>query len=360
MAIHFRTLTVKDIRRETADCVSFAFEIPGEWKEEFTYHPGQNITVRATIGNEDLRRSYSICSSPAENELRIAVKQVTGGKLSTHLNEHLQTGDRLDILPPTGTFYTEINPAHQKSYLAFAAGSGITPVISIIKAVLAAEPNSEFTLVFGNRDRSSIIFKEQLEGIKNRYLDRFSIHHILSREKTDATIYTGRIDTAKCQLLAEKLINFKNPDEIFICGPEQMIFSIKDWLEQNGIDSRKIHFELFTTPGQKPGSIPIRSLIQKIPDDASSITIKSDGISFDFKLDYEGDSILDAAIKQGADLPFSCKGGVCCTCKARLLEGKVEMDVNWGLEPEELAAGYILTCQSHPRSKKIVIDFDSK
>jgi ring-1,2-phenylacetyl-CoA epoxidase subunit PaaE len=361
VATHFRTLKIKDIRKETADCVSVAFDIPEDWKSEFQFSHGQNITVRTKLGGEELRRSYSICSSPLENELRIAVKQIPAGRFSTHANQELIVGSLLDVMAPTGKFFTKLSSNQAKNYLALAAGSGITPVISIIKATLATEPQSNFTLIYGNRDRHAIIFKEELEGLKNRFLSRFMIHHVLSREKTDAPINQGRIDVAKCDELFEKLIDPEWMDEIFICGPESMIFSVSHALEERGIAKEKIHFELFTVPGQKITASKRPAVGEKKHDvQKSRITIKVDGISSEFDLAYDGDSILDAALNQGADLPYACKGGVCASCRARLIEGKVDMTTNYALEADELAAGFILTCQSHPRTDMVKVDFDSK
>ena len=359
MAVHFHTLTVKEVRSETADCVSLAFDVPENLQSEFVFEQGQNITIKKEIDGEEIRRSYSICSAPFEKELRVAVKKVDGGKFSTYANSTLKAGDALDILPPTGRFNTKLQVTNHKQYLAFAAGSGITPVISIIKTTLQAEPASSFTLVFGNRGRHSIIFFEELEGLKNKYLNRFNFINILSREKTDAPINSGRIDLNKLTEL-NKLVDYKNTDEFFICGPEEMIFCVKEFLEASGIAQKKIHFELFTTPGQKQSSVVSRESSVKSGDPSSKITVKLDGRSFDFDLGFNGQNILDAALKQGADLPFACKGGVCCTCKAKLLEGEVEMDVNWGLEHEEVEQGFILTCQSHPVTEKVVVDFDIK
>ena len=261
--------------------------------------------------------------------------------------------------PPTGKFNTKLNKQNAKQYLAFVAGSGITPVISIIKTTLQTEPASSFTLVFGNRGRHSIIFFEELEGLKNKYLNRFNFINILSREKTDAPINSGRIDFNKLNEL-NKLVDYKNTDEFFICGPEEMIFCVKEFLEASGIEQKKIHFELFTTPGQRKPTVRSGQWAVEHKGPQSKITVKLDGRSFDFDLGFNGENILDAALKQGADLPFACKGGVCCTCKAKLLEGEVEMDVNWGLEHEEVEQGFILTCQSHPITEKVVVDFDIK
>jgi ring-1,2-phenylacetyl-CoA epoxidase subunit PaaE len=362
LATHFHQLTIADIRKETPDCVSIAFEVPDVLKNTYLFKQGQNLTLRTVMNNEEVRRSYSICSSPADNELRVAIKKASYGKFSVWANNMLKKGDVLEVLPPTGTFYTELDPAHKKKYLAFAAGSGITPVLSIIKTTLLTEPNSTFTLVYGNQNRNSIIFKEQLVALKNKYMDRLAIHFLLSREQPDAAIYSGRIDAGKLNQLSEKLIDVHAMDDTFICGPEQMIFTVIDWLQQQGVDKKKIHFELFTTPGQKQEAGSKKSEVRKEEGatEKSKVTVKLDGIAFDFELPYDGETILEAALQQGADLPFSCKGGVCSTCKAKLIEGKVDMDTNYALEQEELDAGYILTCQSHPRTDKIVIDFDIK
>ena len=356
MALHFHKLPVKDIRKETSECISIAFDIPMELQKDFLFTQGQNVTIRTISGGEEFRRSYSICSSPLDNELRIAVKKVTNGLFSTLANEKLKKGDVLEVMPPTGTFFTEVSPANRKDYVFFAAGSGITPVISIIKTILLSEQNSSVTLVYGNKNMQSIIFREQIEALKDKFLRRFRVFHILSREKTEADFNYGRIDVSKCNHLS-KLINFNIIDDFFICGPEQMIFSVKDFLEGWGIESKDIHFELFTTPVRKIAPLPAKTT--EIAEEGSDITVKIDGRSFDFKLGFNGNVILDAALAQGADLPFACKGGVCCTCKAKLIEGEVEMDANYGLEKSEIKAGYILTCQSHPRSKKVVVDYDA-
>jgi ring-1,2-phenylacetyl-CoA epoxidase subunit PaaE len=362
VATHFHALRIKDICNETSECVSIAFDIPEALQAEFRFTQGQNITLKTMLNGQEVRRSYSICSGISDNELRVAVKKVDNGLFSTFANHTLKTGDTIEILPPSGRFYTTLNASSKKNYLAFAAGSGITPILSIIKTTLATEPQSSFTLVYGNRNRASIIFKEQLEALKNRYTSRFVLHHILSREKTDAVVNHGRIDKEKCLQLGEKLIDLTGMDDIFLCGPEAMIFSIKETLEQKGVPPAKIHFELFTTPGQKTGGGSARATTTAAAPSGkiSKVTVKLDGISFDFDLPYNGEAILDAALQQGADLPFACKGGVCATCRARLIEGKVEMDNNYALEPEEVNAGFILTCQSHPRSEKVMVDFDTR
>lgn len=358
MSIHFHPLTIKEVKKETEDCVSVTFEIPETLQKDFNFKQGQSLSMRTTINNEEVRRTYSICSSPLDNEWKVAIKKVDGGLFSSFANSELKKGDVLEVMQPVGKFYVELNPDNTKNYLGFAAGSGITPVLSIIKTTLRTEPNSSFTLVYGNKNRHSIIFFEELEGLKNKYLDRFNLINILSRERTDATINFGRINTEKLTEL-EKLVDYASFDEAFVCGPEEMIFCVKDFLEAKGIDKKKIHFELFTTPGQKKSTVYSQQSTDSGP--TSKISVKVDGRSFDFDLSLTSETtILDAALKQGADLPFACKGGVCCTCKARLLEGEVSMDVHWGLEEEEIEQGYILACQSHPKTEKVVVDFDVK
>ncbi|GAA4319977.1 1,2-phenylacetyl-CoA epoxidase subunit PaaE [Flaviaesturariibacter amylovorans] len=359
--IHFHSLAVKKVQRETDDCVSITFNVPPELQDSFRFRPGQNLTVRKVLNGEELRRSYSICSSPLDGTLRVAVKQVEGGLFSTWANTALKAGDTLDVLPPTGNFTPELDPQQRKHYVAFAAGSGITPVLSILKTVLATEPGSRCTLVYGNRSKGSIIFKEELEALKDKHIDRFRLYHVLSREKTDAAVNYGRIDRDKCALMVDKrLLDLDASDEFFICGPEEMIFCVRDYLQEQGVHPKRIHFELFTIPGQKKSQVATEQEAVSDAGPRSQVQVKLDGIAFDFDLSYDGHSILDAALKQGADLPYACKGGVCCTCKAKLLEGEVIMKENWGLEPDEVAAGYILTCQAHPRTGTVVVDFDAK
>lgn len=356
MSLHFHTLSIRDIRRETKDCVSIAFHIPEDLKTAFQFKQGQNITLKAIINGIEVRRSYSLCSSPLSNECRVAIKKVDGGVFSTFANESLQVGDTLEVMQPAGKFYTELNNYSIKNYVAFAAGSGITPILSIIETTLITEPQSNFVLVYGNKNHNSIIFKEALEALKNKFLQRLQLIHILSRERTDADINFGRIDANKLQQLSS-LINYKTIDEFFICGPEEMIFCVKDFLTALSIEARKIHFELFAASTPKP---KIATNTTSDTTVKSKISVTIDGRSFDFDLPFNGTNILDAALQQGADLPYACKGGVCCTCKAKLLEGEVKMDVHWGLEHEEIEQGFILTCQSHPTTEKVVVDFDVK
>ena len=357
MATHFHTIKVKRIIKETTNCVSVSFDIPEALKETFSFREGQNIAIKKIINGEEIRRSYSICNAPHENELKVAIKKVDAGVFSTYANDVLKTGDTLEIMPPMGKFAAKKTDGN---YIAIAAGSGITPIISIIKHTLKTQANSSFTLVYGNQSRSSIIFFEEIEGLKNKYMQRFNAVHILSRERTDATINYGRINTEKLAALKSS-VSFKEFTEAFICGPEEMIFASAAFLETEGIAKSNIHFELFTSSGIKNSKVPpLEGFREANNTPKSNISIKLDGRSFDFKLSYDAENILDAALAQGADLPYACKGGVCCTCKAKLIQGKVKMDVNYALEEDEVAAGYILTCQSHPLTENIVVDFDAK
>lgn len=353
----FHALTVKEVRRETPDCVSVALEVPDELKETFKFTQGQYLTLRTPINEEDVRRSYSICSSPLDQEWRVAIKKVEGGRFSTFANEQLQPGETLEAMPPMGNFHTPLHPSQSKNYIAFAAGSGITPILSILKSVLQIEPHSSFTLFYGNRGVEHIIFREELEALKNKFIDRLSIHYLLSREHPGSELFYGRIDADKCQRFCETLIDLEEADEFFLCGPEAMINAVKNTLESHGIPRKKIHFELFTSP-LGPLGLSSNTAKKERTNVQSVVTIIADGQSLQLQLDDPNITILDAALKAGADLPFACKGGVCCTCKAKVLEGKVEMEVNYALEPEEVEAGFVLTCQSHPQTKTVTVDFD--
>ncbi len=357
MSLQFNKLKVKEVRKEIADCVSIVFDIPPSLEHQYRFKQGQYLTIKKELNEVSIRRNYSICSSIHDQELRIAVKKIPKGVFSTYANDFLKKGDELEVLTPTGKFYTELSPANKNTYFAFASGSGITPILSIIKSTLETEPNSSFTLVYGNKNRYSILFKEALEALKNKYLNRFRIIYILSREKTDTDLHFGRIDAEKCEKILGSSVNPQSISAFFLCGPAEMIFSVKSFLNKIDIDPHKIHFELFNIDSEKNKTnfqpVSTTDLVAN-----SNITLIQDGRSIDFLLTYQGKSILDAAISLGADLPFACKKGMCCTCKAKLLEGEVEMDRVYGLEPDEIDQGYILTCQAHPRSEKIIVDFD--
>ncbi|MCO6479593.1 MAG: phenylacetate-CoA oxygenase/reductase subunit PaaK [Phaeodactylibacter sp.] len=353
----FHPLKIKEVRRETGECVSIAFEVPEKLKPEYRFTQGQHLTLKTELDGEEVRRSYSICTGPNDDVLRVAVKKLEGGRFSTFANEQLQAGDTLEVMTPMGRFFTELGPANEKHYVAFAAGSGITPILSIMKAVLQQEPKSEFTLFYGNRKVDSIIFREEIEGLKNEYMGRLSVHHILSREQQGGELFSGRIDAEKCSAFCDKLIDPEEVDEFFLCGPEPMINDIRNTLASKGVPREKIHFELFIAGLN--GKAQKKEQSRKVQSVEASIHITLDGNAFEFPLTSGEDTILEAAHKVGANLPFACKGGVCCTCRAKLVEGEVEMDVNYALEPEEVEAGYILTCQSHPKTERVAVDFDS-
>ncbi|WP_118976056.1 1,2-phenylacetyl-CoA epoxidase subunit PaaE [Taibaiella koreensis] len=359
---HFHLLRIKEVRPETAECVSVSFDIPESLKETFHFLPGQYLTLRTNIDGVEVRRSYSICSAPGD-ELRVAVKKVDQGKFSGFVNEGLKAGDTLEVMPPLGKFTPRSNEKTAKKYLAFAAGSGITPVIGIMKTVLQQEPESEFTLVYGNKNRGSIIFKEGIEALKNKYMERLRIYHVFTRETMDTPLFNGRINTEKAKMFCERLIDLEQIDEIFICGPEDMILGLRDYfIEERKMPAQKVHFELFSSPDQPRAVHKDWEEKQQQIDHSkmSRVTVRLDGAAFEMDLAYGGNNILDEALRQGADLPYACKGGVCSTCKAKLVSGEVDMEVNYALEPDELAANFILTCQSHPRTEKVVVDFDIK
>ncbi|MDZ4822622.1 MAG: 1,2-phenylacetyl-CoA epoxidase subunit PaaE [Flavobacteriales bacterium] len=357
----FHALRVAEVRRETKDCVSIAFQIPAEHKDVYQFKHGQYLTLRAFINGEDLRRSYSICSGIGETPLRVAVKEVDDGIFSSWVSHHLKAGDEIQVMTPTGHFTTELNSTAKKNYLLVAAGSGITPIISIAKSVLKTEQQSEVTLIFGNRWFNSIIFREELEDLKDRYFGRFRLFHVLSAEPNDLELFHGRIDREKLEGFSQSFIDFKHTDEVFVCGPEPMIHAVKDFATEMGIAKENIHFELFTTPEQaaliaaKPAEEK-RQTSEKI----CHVTIVLDGVETKFNMPVQGAAILDAAQAHGLDIPFSCKGGMCCTCRAHLSKGTVEMDVNYALEPGEVEAGFILTCQSHPTSDSVLVNYDKQ
>ena len=354
----FHSLTIKDIRRETADAVSIAFDVPETLQSEFEFKQGQYLTLKAEINGEEVRRNYSVCVSPLEGELRIAVKKVPDGRFSTFANERLNVGDTLDVMTPMGKFFTEMNPDNEKTYVGFAGGSGITPVMSILKTVLQVEPNSDFVLFYANRGFDSIIFREEIEALKNQFMERLTVYHVFSEEVLDSELFNGFITAEKCKTFAKYLFDVAQVDEYFICGPEPMMLAIQEGLTDLGVEKKKIHMELFTSMTSKMYTKTAPPKKDFDPTKESRITITVDGSSFDIELGYGGKSILDAAQQSGADVPFACKGGVCATCKAKVLEGEVDMEVNYALEEDEVKDGYILTCQSHPRSERVVVDFD--
>lgn len=355
-------LKVREITRETEDTVSISFEIPTELKEDYKFIPGQYLTLRTEINGQDVRRSYSICTSPSENDLRVAVKKVENGLFSSFANDVLKEGDTLSVMKPMGRFVAETNPTSKLHYLLIAAGSGVTPILSIAKTVLEQEPNSEVTLVYGNRNFDSIIFREQIEGLKNQYMNRFSLTHILSRENLGNELNTGRINAEKFELLSKTILDIESVNRAYLCGPAEMITSVSEWLNNNGMNEEDIHFELFTSPNAPSEQVKTEEI--KIEEKASAsgtcqVTVIIDGDELDFEMQIGGDeNILDVANDAGGDLPFACKGGVCCTCRAKVLEGEVDMELNYALEPDEVEKGFVLTCQSKPKTERVIIDFD--
>lgn len=352
----FHSIKVADVYKVTKDCTVITFDIPTDLKEEFKFKQGQHLTVRAHIDGKDERRSYSLCSSPMENKWQVAVKKITEGVFSSYVNDTLKKGDSLDLIAPHGAFHTDVNPKLAKNYIAFAAGSGITPILSIIKTHLATEPNSTFKLFYLNRTVKSIIFKEEIEQLKNKYFGRFEIFHFLTKEHRSIELLNGRFTKEKLQILTDKIIDIPSTDDCFICGPEQMIYLLRDELTAAGLPKEKIHFELFNTGMSEEDKQRISKIVEKKVE-GTKITIIDGGKEFHFIMDEGFDNILDSAIAAGADLPFACKGGVCSTCRCKILEGTAEMKVNYALDASEVAKNYTLSCQAVPTSKKIVVDF---
>lgn len=355
MTPRFHLLPVAEVRRETADAVSLRLAVPAELADDYRYVQGQHLTIKAKVDGEELRRSYSICAGVDDNELRIAIKKIPGGRFSGWANDQIKAGDVLDVMTPEGRFHTPLDAANSKHYVAFAAGSGITPILSLIKTTLKAEPHSRFTLVYSNRRQASVMFAETLEDLKNRYLSRFVLYNLLSREEQDVPIFNGRLDRSKVGQFLETLIPVDSIDAAFICGPGGMIDEVEAALLDAGMAADGIHLERFGVPDSAPEH-------HVEPGDApqARLTIIADGLKRDMEFHATDPSILDVALKAGMDLPYSCKGGVCCTCRAKVIEGKVRMDKNFTLEQPDIDAGYVLTCQAHPLTERVVISFDER
>jgi ring-1,2-phenylacetyl-CoA epoxidase subunit PaaE len=351
----FHRLAVNDLRQETADAVSLTFAIPNELAQDYAFAPGQYLTLRTMMDGEEVRRSYSICSGPDDGELRIAVKKVDGGAFSNWAADELKCGDELDVMTPTGRFGVASVADEARTCVGFAAGSGITPILSIVKGVLAREPNSRFFLFYGNRSSASVMFLEALEELKDRFVDRFSIFHVISGEEQDIPILHGRLDGAKVRVLLRSLVPAENVDHVFICGPTGMSDDIEATCRAIGIAEERIHVERFVSGlGGKPRA---KAVVPASAPPKAFASLIIDGKRREVPI-AEGEAILDAALRGGVDLPFACKGGMCSTCRAKLVEGRAEMDVNYSLEPWELEAGFILTCQAKPVSEKVVVDYD--
>ncbi|MEH7830300.1 1,2-phenylacetyl-CoA epoxidase subunit PaaE [Gemmobacter denitrificans] len=354
----FHPLQVTDVRRETRDAVVVTLAPRAEDRALFDFTQGQYLTFRRDFDGEELRRSYSICAGKDEGVLRVGIKRVDGGAFSTWANENLAPGDTIEAMPPMGKFFTPIDPAADRHYLGFAGGSGITPLLSIIKTVLAQEPLSRFTLVYANRQISTIMFREELEDLKNLHLGRFSVIHVLEQEGQEIDLFTGRVDATKMQALFQHWIDPKSVDTAFICGPEPMMLAIAAALRDHGLSDAQIKFELFAS-GQ-PGRARARAVsVQAVPPGAGTqATVTLDGATRSFEMPRQGQTILEAALAARLDAPYSCKAGVCSTCRCKVLEGEVEMAVNHALEDYEVRAGYVLSCQAQPLSDRVVVTYD--
>jgi ring-1,2-phenylacetyl-CoA epoxidase subunit PaaE len=350
----FHALRVSDIRRETPDTVSVAFDVPDDLADAYRFEAGQHLTLRLPVpeGADEVRRSYSISSGVDDGELRVAVKNIPGGAFGVFACEVLQVGDVLDVMTPAGRFTTKLDPEHAKSYLGIAAGSGITPVISLVRSVLTREPHSRFTLVYGNRGPTSVIFREELEDLKDLHLGRLQVVHVFSREQQSVPLFNGRLTGDKLRELARTLLDVPSYDEVFLCGPEPMTLKARDTLVDLGVDPAHVHLELFGS------TAPSTPRVHQETADRRQLTYIYNGV----KTDVDGhpdDTVLEAGELAGLDLPYSCRGGVCSTCRAKVLEGAVEMDRNYALEPWETEAGFVLTCQSHPTTDRVVVDYDA-
>lgn len=358
----FDKATVTNVKRETEDSVVVSLNLPKDKEQEYQYKQGQNLTFIREFDNEELRRSYSICSSINDAELRVGIKQIEGGRFSTWANTELKVGDQLTLLPPAGHFYTDLDPAQTQNYVGIAAGSGITPILSILKTTLETEPTSSFTLIYGNQSTDTIMFLEEIEDLKNRYPERFQVFNVLSREVQNAQLLNGRIDGEKITAFLNNLVPANDVDHVFLCGPFDMVMSAQEAFINAGVAKENVHTELFGTPDDL-AAIAAKGAPQLSEEEAkhmSELTVMIDGKGTKLKLARGGDSILDAALKVRKDLPFACKGGVCATCKAKVIKGEVSMDLNYSLSDKEVEQGFVLTCQSHPVSDEVLIDFDQK
>jgi ring-1,2-phenylacetyl-CoA epoxidase subunit PaaE len=352
----FHPLTIAHVARETRDAVAITFDVPPSLKEAFRFVQGQHLTLRADVGGDDLRRSYSICSAVQDDCLRIAVKKSPGGAFSTWVNERVKAGQTIEVMRPMGHFNVPLDPDNRKHYLGFAAGSGITPLLSIIKTTLLTEPHSRFTLFYGNRSSATVIFKEALSDLKDLFLTRLNIVYVMSREPQDIALLNGRIDRDKTDALLAHWVDLEDVDTAFICGPDGMMQAVAASLQEHGLAKPRIKIELFAASipkhEHKAAALSVAGRTE------CTVTAIIDGASREFTLEKTKENVIDAALRQGIELPYSCKGGVCSTCRAKLVEGEVDMDVNFALEDYEVARGFILCCQSYPVTDKVVVDYD--
>ncbi|NQZ09275.1 MAG: 2Fe-2S iron-sulfur cluster binding domain-containing protein [Algicola sp.] len=360
MSTEFFPLTISKVERLTKDAVALSFALPDELKDQFSYIQGQHLTLKADIDGEDIRRSYSICSSVAEQQLQVGIKTINGGVFSNYANKALSKGMTLEVMPPQGHFYTELNENNEKHYLFIAVGSGITPNLSHIRSILATEPKAKVTLLYGNKSTPMMMFREKLNFIKNQYLVRYQQINLFTREENDAVLFNGRITAQKLiDLDKARVIEIKQFSDVFICGPEEMILDVEAAFKHWGFSEEQIHYELFFSgSAEKEMEASQARRAEEYGEKISIVSVKVGGRKTFIDLAMGGANVLDAAMENGADLPYSCKGGVCATCKAKVIKGKVEMDLNHSLTEQEVADGYILTCQAHPVSDEVEIDFD--
>ena len=358
MSVNFHGLTVAEIVEETADARSIRFEVPEELREAFRFRPGQHLTLRAEIDGEDVRRNYSLCVAPQEGELKVTVKRIAGGLFSTWANERLRPGDRIEVMEPHGSFTRDFRADSANHYVAFAGGSGITPILSLIKAAMIEEPESRFTLIYGNRDSQSVIFLEELARLKNRYMSRLEIHHFLAEESEDIDLFNGMLDREKCDEVLESLVDPAGAAAFFICGPGPMMDSAEAALKGRGVEPARIQIERFTAD-RPPEALQAQLEAMSRGAQGLTILVTLDGRKRRVPFSAEAGNILDSARLSGLPAPFACKAGVCATCRARVVSGEVEMAARYGLTDEEVASGYILTCQSVPRGEGLEVDYDA-
>ena len=355
----FNSLKIKETQQEANNTLHVILDVPDNLSEQYKFKQGQYLTFSAQIDGVEVRRSYSICSAVGE-PLAVAIKKIEDGAFSQYAHTKFAPGVTVQVMPPDGQFCTELDRDSKKRYLLIAAGSGITPIISIAKTVLEQEPGSFVTLLYGNRRSADIIFREQLLWLKNRFLSRFQWINIFSQESQDAPILNGRINNKKGGELNERLIDIVGYDEFFLCGPEGMISEVSRGLRATGIEEENIHYELFFA-SPEDARIAIakhQERAEKYAGLETQVAVRYGGREVRFDLSADGENILDGAAESGLELPFSCKGGVCATCKAKVVEGEVDMDLNHALSEEEVAAGFVLTCQAHPISDSVIVDFD--
>jgi ring-1,2-phenylacetyl-CoA epoxidase subunit PaaE len=357
----FHALTVVHVERLTDDAVAVTFAVPEELREEYRYEPGQHLTLRATINDEEVRQSYSICLARSEAErtgtLRVASARVQGGRMSNWLNDSVAEGDVIDVMTPLGSFTCPTQPGGIRHHLAIAAGSGITPVLSLITTVLEEEPQSRVTLLFGNRRTASVMFLEELEDLKNRYLGRLQLVHVLSREPQGVELFSGRLDPERVRQILDLLAPVDTVDEFYLCGPYGMVTGAQELLREAGVDGRHVHHEIFHVAEQESPREEV--VVDESAPPAAVVTVNLDGRTSRVEMPSKEETILNATLRSRPDAPYSCTGGVCGTCRARLVSGEVRMDRNYALEPEELEAGVVLTCQSHPVTDEVSLDYDA-